>query len=191
MKTLVIHPLFYLFTSLFFGLNIFSYAESNSANYYFVTMKGDTTFCKSLEYQLGNRGELYRLAFTKDNGIKIEIASHKKMPNVVTFYLNGKTFDKIPYDIDSPTEAYAYSERKVDGNLKVYLDQKGQAPFYRFYVRLGPGQYCKANSKSSFNKNIKPFLESCEDFTSSYDGEISNEEDELIKMISFYNFICE
>jgi hypothetical protein len=164
-------------------------AKSINTPYYFVTVDQDTTFCYDLSYHLGEGGELYQLSYTDLSGVRVKLSGIKKMPNVVTFYLNGHTFDKVPSDLNSPKPGYAFSERRVDGNLKVYLDQRN-AEIERFYVRLGPGEYCNIENSNTIRKYIKPLLESCEDFLAAYNGNIEDEE-AILEMISFYNFVCE
>ena len=168
-------------------------AQSEPAPFYFVTNELDTTFCMSLDYGTNTQGFLDRLTFIKTNGEDSDIKGKNKVPNVVTFYMEGITYDKVPYDLDSDFGEYIYSERKVNGDIKVYLDQKvkGQSEIYRFYVRLGDGSYVNVNNRSNMNKHIKPALLTCEDFSDSYQGEYSSEELEFIDMVSFYNFLCD
>ena len=168
-------------------------AQSEPAPFYFVTNERDTTFCMSLDYGTNTQGFLDRLTFIKTNGEDSDIKGKSKVPNVITFYMEGLTYDKVPYDLDSDFGEYIYSERKVNGDMKVYLDQKvkGQSDIYRFYVRLGDGSYVKVNSRSNMNKHIKPALLTCEDFSDSYQGEYSIDEVEFLTMVSFYNFLCD
>ena len=168
-------------------------AQSEPAPFYFVTNDLDTTFCMSLDYGTNTQGFLDRLTFIKTNGEDSDIKGKNKVPNVVTFYMEGITYDKVPYDLDSDFGEYIYSERKVNGDIKVYLDQKvkGQSDIYRFYIRLGDGSYVNVNNRSNMNKHIKPALLTCEDFSDSYHGEYSSEELEFIDMVSFYNFLCD
>ena len=168
-------------------------AQSEPAPFYFVTNERDTTFCMSLDYGTNTQGFLDRLTFIKTNGEEIDIKGEYEVPNVVTFYMEGKTYDRIPFDLDMDFGDYAYSERKVNGDIKVYLDRiiKGQSDIYRFYVRLADGSYVKVNSRSNMNRHIKPALLTCEDFNDSYQGEFSNDEMEFLDMVSFYNFLCD
>lgn len=140
------------------GLN--AKAQSEPAPYYFVTNELDTTFCMSLDYGTNTQGFLDRMTFIKTNGEESDMKGKSKVPNVVTFYMEGKTYDKVPYDLDSGFGEYIYSERKVNGDMKVYLDRKvkGQSDIYRFYVRLTDGSYVKVNSRSNMNRHIKPAL---------------------------------
>jgi hypothetical protein len=168
-------------------------AQSEPAPYYFVTVDRDTTFCMSLDYGTDTKGFLERLTFIQTDGVEIDIKGVRRVPNIITFYMEGFYFDKIPFDLDSDYGEYIYSERKVDGAIKVYLDEKapGMSPIYRFYVRLPDGSYLKVNSKSNMKKYITPALLQCEDFKDAYVGEYSNEEVEFINMVSFYNFLIE
>jgi len=168
-------------------------AQSEPAPYYFVTMNRDTAFCMSLDYGTDTKGYLNRLTYIKTSGDEYDVKGKNKVPNIVTFYMEGIAYDKIPYDLDFETGEYIYSERKVDGNIKVYLDDKipGLSPVYRFYVRLEDGSYLKANSKSNMRKYIKPALLECEDFRDAYPGEYSDEEQDFLNMVSFYNFLIE
>lgn len=183
--------------ALLFLITIFSVlnciSQSEPAPFYFVTNERDTTFCISLDYGTNTQGVLEHLTFIQTNGEESDIKGKSKVPNVVTFFMEGITYDKIPYDLESDFGEYIYSERKVNGDLKVYLDRKikGQSDVERFYVRLEDGSYVNVNTRSNMNKHIKPALLSCEDFNDSYHGEFSNDEVEFLSMVSFYNFLCE
>ena len=168
-------------------------AQSEPAPFYFITNERDTTFCMSLDYGTNTKGFLDRLTFIKTNGEEMEIKGKNKVPNIVTFYIEGITYDKVPYDLESDFGEYIYSERKVNGDLKVYLDRKikGQSDVYRFYVRLEDGSYVDVNSRSNMNRHIKPALLTCEDFSDSYQGDFSSDEVEFLAMVSFYNFLCD
>ena len=180
-----------LLITILYGLN--AEAQSEPAPFYFINIERDTTFCMSLDYGTNTQGFLDRMTFVKTNREESDIKGKNKVPNVVTFYMEGITYDKVPYDLDSDFGEYIYSERKVNGDIKVYLDQKikGQSEIYRFYIRLGDGSYVKVNNRSNMNKHIKPALLTCEDFSDSYQGEYSSEEIEFITMVSFYNFLCD
>ena len=168
-------------------------SQSEPAPFYFVTNERDTTFCMSLDYGTNTQGFLDRLTFIKTNGEEIDIKGEYEVPNVVTFYMEGITYDRIPYDLDMDFGDYAYSERMVNGDIKVYLDQKvkGQSDIYRFYIRLADGSYIDVNNRSNMKRHIKPALLTCEDFNDSYQGEYSSDEVEFLTMVSFYNFLCE
>ena len=168
-------------------------AQSEPAPFYFITNERDTTFCMSLDYGTNTKGFLDRLTFIKTNGEVMDIKGKNKVPNIVTFYIEGITYDKVPYDLESDFGEYIYSERKVNGDLKVYLDRKikGQSDVYRFYVRLEDGSYVDVNSRSNMNRHIKPALLTCEDFSDSYQGDFSSDEVEFLAMVSFYNFLCD
>jgi len=168
-------------------------AQSEPAPFYFVTNERDTTFCMSLDYGTNTQGFLDRMTFIKTNGEESNIKGKGRVPNVVTFYMEGKTYDKVPYDLDSDFGEYAYSERMVNGDMKVYLDKKikGQSDIYRFYIRLTDGSYVKVNSRSNMNRHIKPALLTCDDFSDAYQGEYNFDEVEFLTMVSFYNFLCE
>ena len=177
--------------SLFSIINI--NAQSEPAPYYFVTMNRDTAFCMSLDYGTDTKGYLNRLTYIRISGDEYDVKGKNKVPNIVTFYMDGITYDKIPYDLDFENGEYIYSERKVDGIIKVYLDEKipGQSPVYRFYVRLTDGSYLKVNNKSNMRKYIKPALLENDDFRDAFVGEYSNEEQDFLNMVSFYNFLIE
>ena len=168
-------------------------SQSEPAPFYFVTNERDTTFCMSLDYGTNTQGFLDHLTFIKTNGEEIDIKGEYEVPNVVTFYMEGITYDRIPYDLDMDFGDYAYSERKVNGDIKVYLDRKinGQSDVYRFYVRLDDGSYVNVKGRSNMNRHIKPALLTCEDFSDSYQGEFSSDEVEFLAMVSFYNFLCD
>lgn len=168
-------------------------AQSEPAPFYFVTNERDTSFCMSLDYGTDSQGFLDRMTFIKTNGEESDLKGKSKVPNVVTFYMEGITLDKVPYDLESEFGDYAYSERKVNGDMKVYLDRKakGKSDIYRFYIRLEDGSYVDVNSRSNMKKHIKPALLTCEDFSDSYQGEYSIDEVEFLTMVSFYNFLCD
>ena len=167
-------------------------AQSVRSSSYFISIENDTTFCNSLDYGTDTKGALNILNYESIKGAQKIIKGKNKVPNIVTFSINGVTFDKIPYNIESPGYAYIYSERKVDGIVKVYYDQKipNQNDILRYYIRLPNHSYYQVNKEKNIEKYIKPFLLECPDFREAYQGDFSNDKNSFFDMIEFYNFLC-
>ena len=181
------------FSAFCFISGITAWGQSVDAPYYFVTIERDTVFCKSLDYATNTKGFLDRVRYETMDGKLIDRKGKNKVPEIVTFYMDGKTYDKIPFNLDDENGEYIYSERKVDGKLKVYIDPKvpGLSPVYRFYIRLDDGSYYKVNSRLNMSRYIRPYLNKCEDFKDAYTGEFVSEEEQFMFMIRFYNFLCD
>ena len=101
-------------------INIPGYAQENTPQLYFINLQKDTVFCKTLNYGTNTKGNLNRLDYITINDTPYEFSGKKNVPNILTFYINGKTLDKIPYRLGSQSKLYVYSERLTNGELKVY-----------------------------------------------------------------------
>ena len=108
-----------LFASALFISSAICYGQD-----YFVVEK-DTTFCSNLEYGTTAQGYLKSVRYTDKNGKAIVIEGRKVVPNVITFYRQEVTIDKIPQKADKPKSYVRYTERTLDGTLKVYVRYPG------------------------------------------------------------------
>jgi hypothetical protein len=87
---------------------------------YFV-VENDTTFCSNLEYGTTAQGYLKSVRYTDKNGKEVVIEGRKIVPDVSTFFRQKVTIDKIPQKADKPKSYVRYTERTLDGTLKVYV----------------------------------------------------------------------
>lgn len=193
MKRIVLSVIFLL---IYIGI----FAQSSS--FYFVTKANDTTFCKELKYRPAPQGQLGKLTYTTLDGKKISIKGRDNVPDVVTFYLDGKIMDKIPQKANKPNSYVRFTERVVDGKLKVYLQRQGidqtaktstAAPMgsYRFIIKMPNGEYYKINKKKNIQDVIRPYLGECKLFLKEYTGDYSYREAEFINTIELFNSLCE
>lgn len=177
---------------------------------YFVA-KGDTTFCTNLKYSTTSQGYLKSINYEDTNGHNVIIEGRKKVPDVETFYIETKFIDKTPLKANRPDSYIRYTERSVDGKLKVYLAQQGYnssrqytpgsphgdwsssgpSGTYRFFLKMPDGTYYKINNRSNMKKYIKPYLMKCSNFNNKYKGDYSTREKPFMEMIELYNSICE
>jgi hypothetical protein len=170
-------------------------AQSNEAECYFATSK-DTVYCKELRYETTAQGYLKHLEYIDLKGNKIEFNGIKNVPDVLTFFMNGRNTDKTPLKPNKPDGYIRYSDRLIDGKIKVYLEQQGlnsklePVGLYRFMVKMPEGNYYKANSAGNMKKYIKPYLLKCKEFENSYKDEFSTREIPFMNMIAFYNGLC-
>jgi hypothetical protein len=165
---------------------------------YFVTGT-DTTWCKTLNYVTNKQGVLTTLEYMDIKGKTNVIEGKDHCPDVATFYVNGLIYDKIPLKPDDKKN-YRYTERVVDGKLRVYLAQKGQsdnphsgtnpAGFYLFYIRMPDGKYYNIMDKGHMDKNIKPYMLECAAFKKEYKGGFSDKQEAFIDAAKLYNSLC-
>ena len=187
---------------------------------YFVDMKHDTTFCINLSYSLNNRGYLRTISYY-DIKTKTQknISEKSKLPLITTFFVNGATIDLIPLKANKPFKYKRYTERVLDGKLKIYLDKpeydnsvvndmsgnastRGSVGAYRFFIKMPDGTFYKINNQRKMKKVLKPFLINCDKFKKQYQGdfkfcikvnvekELTDGEKEFIEMIKLYNSSC-
>lgn len=176
---------------------------------YFI-VKGDTTFCTDLEYKTTAQGYLKQIKFKDRYGNEVKIKGRRKVPDVLTFYIDSITIDKTPLKAHKPKGYIRYTERAVDGKLKVYVNQQrynesvrytpgspngdftsgGPMGTYRFFLKMPDGTYYKINKKKNMKKYIKPYLLKCKAFREKYTGDFSRKEYEFMKMIRLYNSLC-
>jgi len=189
-------------------------AQKNKTEEYFVT-KDDTVFCKDMSYGTTAQGFLNELKYTDLNGNKVELKGRKNVPDVLTFYKFGSIIDKTPLKANKPDSYIRYTDRAVNGKLKVYLAQQGYlaggmtynpsvytassggwqstggpSGIYRFYIKMPDGSYYKINSKKNMKNIIKPYLLSCKEFENNYKGDFSTREQPFMDMIKLYNSLC-
>ncbi|NQY06670.1 MAG: hypothetical protein HRT68_10920 [Flavobacteriaceae bacterium] len=175
--------------------------------YYFVTASNDTTHCKKLEWSTLLNGKLSELKYTTLDGKKVHLKGKKKVPDVILFYENGKTLDKLPSKLHKPKSYYKYVERTVNGKLIVYLREqsysggtseninspgytKGGMGLYRFWLRLPNGEIYKINKTKNMKNIIIPYLKNCAEFINEYKGNFETDEKSFVKMIKLYNSLC-
>lgn len=162
---------------------------------YFIKQTKDTVFCTDLQFSTNTRGELDFLRYIMLDDSPIVFKSKKTVPFVLTLFIDGKTIDRIPLTPNAKKQV-RYTERTVDGKLKVYLvhqdnsDSKDATVMYIFYIKMPNNQYLKINKKKNMEKEIVPYLKNCQAFLDSYKGEYSNKEEAFIEMISLYNQLC-
>ena len=182
-----------LFTIVLYFRLIAASAQHSGAEYYFVKHDFDTVFCKSLSYGTGTWGVLNRLEYTTPEGISYELRGKNNIPKIITFYLNGKTFDRIPYNLGGSKKLYVYSERITGDKLKVYLDPmvQDESVIYRFYVRIEDGNFYKVDKRSDFENVIVPFMMKCEKFRNALDFPLTKDEKTFIKAAKLFNSLCE
>lgn len=104
-----------IFTSSFLIFSVICYSQD-----YFV-VENDTIFCSNLEYGTTAQGYLKSVRYTDENGEKVVIEGRKEVPDVLTFYRQEVTIDKIPQKADKPKSYIRYTPRAIDGKLKIYI----------------------------------------------------------------------
>jgi hypothetical protein len=178
-----------------------AFAQQEKGRNYFIIKGKDTTHCQELKYKTTAQGYLSGLEYTDDEGKKVKIDGRKKVPDVETICVNNVIYDKVPLKASKPDSYIRYTERVVDGKVKVYLDlpeynynyaseSGGPVGKYRFFVKLPDGTYYKINSRSNMKKYIEPYLKKCDEFRDGYKGPFSSNEEEFKKMIKYYNSVC-
>lgn len=176
---------------LFLSLNLYSQTDKD----YFITQNKDTVFCTELTFNTSTWGELNFLSYVRPDGAPVVYKSKKTVPGVLTFYIDGKTIDRIPLKPNSKREI-RYTERTVDGHLKVYLVHQNNSNtsdgtvMYIFYLKMPDAKYYKINSNKNMDEIIIPYLKSCSAFIDSYKGDYSNSEEAFMKMIHLFNDLC-
>ena len=101
---------------------------------------------------------------------------------------------------NKPNGYVRFTERLVDGKLKIYLGEQGSmrgadnrfhaTGTYRFFLKMPDGTYYKINNSGNLKKIIIPYLQQCDQFKSQYKGQYSSDEKPFVDMIKFYNSIC-
>jgi len=183
---------------------------------YFIVRK-DTTFCSKLNYSTTAQGYLKSIEYTDVNGKRKSVDGRKNVPDVSTFYQDSISIDKTPLKANRPDSYIRYTERAVDGKLKVYIAQQGYnqgtmsygpglnsgsnnnrlestggpSGIYRFYLKMPDGTYYKINNKGNMKKFIRPYLLKCTEFKNEYKGDYSAREQPFTDMIRLYNSLCE
>lgn len=197
MKTNTLFTLFFIFLCF-----TTSYAQKDTGKNYFIVKGRDTTHCQKLEYRTNPQGYLAGLEFTDEDGREVKIDGRKNVPDVETICVNNVIYDKVPLKASKPNSYIRYTERVVDGKLKVYLSRPhynddihggsgGPVGTYRFFIKMPDGTYYKINSNSNMNKHIKPYLLNCPEFKEGYKGPFSSTEEQFEKMIRYYNSVCQ
>lgn len=182
--------LYFIFSFIYHGLS--GFAQPSASPDYFVTIAKDTVFCTDLIYFSNNKGFLYQLKYVALDGTPRRFKGKNNVPVVETFFIKGKTLDKIPYKAGTKSKLYVYSERLTDGPIRMYIDPlvPDQSVIYRFYVRLEDGTFYRADKKTEFEEIIRPHLFKCEALRKELKGTLNNEEEAVLKAINFYNQNC-
>ncbi|MEI6767245.1 MAG: hypothetical protein WCM76_16565 [Bacteroidota bacterium] len=190
------------------GILLITMSLSIYAQDYFIVKK-DTTFCKNLSYNTTSQGYLRSMKYTDMDGQEVSLKGRDKVPDVLTFFIDGVSIDKTPLVANKPDSYIRYTQRAVDGVLKVYISDPGQTGMqytpgaaggdwstggpsgtYRFFLKMPNGTYIKVNSPKNMKEKIKPFLLKCEEFKKQYKGDFSTMEKPFIEMIELYNSLC-
>lgn len=168
-------------------------AQEITPQFYFINLQKDTIFCKTLNYGTNTKGYLNSLDYITIDDVPYEFNGKKNIPNILTFYINGKILDKIPYRLGSNSKLYVYSERLTDGELKVYINHiiPDVSVVYRFYIQFDDGTMYRVDKRSDLEEQIKPRMLSCENFKDALTWEISDEEEKFLKAVRLYNSLCE
>ena len=162
---------------------------------YFITQTKDTVYCTNLKYGTSTWGALNFLSYNQPDGSPIIYKSKKSAPLVLTLYIDGKTIDRIPLKPNSKREIL-YTERTIDGPLKVYLKHQNTSNtsnatvMYIYYIRMPDGKFYKINDKKNMKNVIIPYVKDCPKFVESYTGDYSNKEEAFMEMIRLYNSLC-
>lgn len=172
---------------------------------YFVVGK-DTTFCRNLKYTTTFQGYLKTVQYTDLKGKDVLIDDKKNMPDIITFYTKNIFIDKTPLKANKPDSYIRYTQRAVDGKLKVYIGEQGSmnvgigggaaggsqvaSGIYRFYLKMPDGTYYQINNAGNIKKYIKPYLLKCAEFKNQYKGDYSTKEEPFMAMIKLYNSLC-
>jgi hypothetical protein len=191
------NPMKNLRSILFFCL-LFSYALGNAqkkSSMYFIT-PDDTVYCKTLNYNVTAQGFLNKLEYTDMQGKKQVFKGKENVPNILTFFINGKFIDKTPLDPSKPESYVRYNERTVNGKLIVYVREQGHndqmngpSGTYRFFIKMANGKFYDINKKN-IESTIKPYLLKCDSFKQKYKGDYSAKEQPFMAMIKLYNSLC-
>ncbi|MBK6641852.1 MAG: hypothetical protein IPG39_11790 [Bacteroidetes bacterium] len=173
------------------------HGQNPKTKYYYVTKKGHC-FCDTLSYSTNIQGFLSEINFVDLNGKSVKMEGKENVPNVLTFYLNGITTDKIYTIPDKPSKYTKYIERVVDGKLRVYLRLQefdaidGSAMgLYKFYLKMPDETFYQINDKGNMNKYIKPYLLKCTEFANSFKGDFSMQREPFMETIRLYNSLCQ
>uniref|UniRef100_UPI00404A98B5 hypothetical protein n=1 Tax=Gelidibacter sp. TaxID=2018083 RepID=UPI00404A98B5 len=181
-----------------------------SAQDYFV-VQNDTTFCKNLDYRTTAQGYLKKISYINSEGNEVSIEGRKNVPDVITFYRDSLTIDKIPLKASKPDSYVRYIARAVDGKLKTYSNAftrsksadkytpgnplgdwnyGGTMGAYHYTIKMPNGIFYDISNKN-IKKHIKPFLLKCVEFKNQYKGEYKKNEVYFNQMIELYNSLCD
>ncbi len=167
-------------------------AQEFTPQFYFINLQNDTVFCKTLNFSTNTKGYIDKLDYVTFQDVPYEFRGKKNIPNILTFFMDGKTIDKIPYKLGSKSKLYVYSERLTYGKLQVYINHQipDKSVVYRFYVRLDDGTFYRVNKSSDFEEHIKPYMLSCSKYKNTIKENIINEEEPFVEMVNLYNSLC-
>lgn len=178
-----------LLSIFFISTNLFAQQD------YFVVDYKDTTYCEQLKYSCTVQGWLDELTYTTEDGKKESIEGRKNVPNVTTFYIKGRSIDRTPVKAHKPDSYIRYTERTLDGKIRVYAPGQGYnsdfepSGTYRFIALMPDGTWYQINKKN-MKKYIRPYLEQCAEFMKNYSGDFSTDEGPAVKMFAIYNLSC-
>lgn len=177
----------------------------NSQNSDYFVVESDTTFCTYLSYTLTVQSYLATVSYLNSDRKRVVFKGRTNIPNITTFYINGKTIDRIPQKTDKPDKYIKWAERVVDGKLIVnyYNNEISTSNQYsdgssknittgvtKFFIKLPDGVFYDINKSSDMKKHIIPYLENCEAFKMEYKGDYSRNYEEFIETVKLYNSRC-
>jgi hypothetical protein len=180
------------FVVLYFNLSQSGFAQVEASPDFIIKTPNDTVFCTDLVYVFNTRGNLSQLRYISLDGVPYRFKGKNNVPSIETIFIKGKLLDKIPYKAQTRTKMYVYSERLVDGEIKVYIDQQipDQSVVYRFYVKLNGSGFYRVNNKSDFENVIRPFFMRCKSFSAQYSQKDFQTEEAFLEAANFYNLNC-
>ncbi len=166
---------------------------------YFVAGQ-DTTYCKDLVYGLTIQGYLKLIEYTDKNGKEHKIKGRKNVPDITTFYIDGRVLDRTPKKAHNPNSYVHFAYRIVDGKLRVLYSKEwtgvGMNATYsqrynvRYFVKLPDGRYYDLAKKGDIKKYLKPYLLECEAFRATNEADFSGNIQDYIEIIRDYNIKC-
>jgi hypothetical protein len=188
--------------NVFYFLLIISFTSHSQRDYYVI--ETDTLFCSNLTYRLTAQSYLANISYTDLNGEKKTIDGRKNLSNVSTFFINGITTDKIPQKVNKPHKYVKWAQRVVDGKLKVNYyhneittygnfdvkrDGMITTGITKFFLKMPDGTFYDIRS-SDRKKYIIPYLKTCAEFNSAFQGDFKDNFENFTKIIALYNSMC-
>jgi len=195
---------------IFFLLIILIGAKSSAQQDYYVAGK-DTVFCFHLRYKITAQSYLSEVSYNDSAGQSVTISGRKKIPDISTFYIDGKTTDRIPQKASKPNSYIKWAERVVDGKLIVnYYHNTMSVTNYpgagarqgsmlvntttsgitKFFIKMPDGAFYDIRKSSDMKKHIIPYLKECSAFTSAYQGDYDDDVEKFKETVKLYNSLC-
>lgn len=192
----------------FLFLNV-AYFSSFSQDY-FVKSNKDTVKCSELEFSTQGQGKISDLSYKDKNGKPVVLKKKSEIPDIITLFIGGITFDRMPLDLDKPDSYYRYGERIIDGKIKLtvydnqrtvtYFEQKSiynpkgdikTSTFgtYTRHIKMPDGNTYNVTTKT-LKKVIRPFLFQCAEFQKYHDDVLVPKNASFEESIEAYNKMC-